>query len=64
LRPSAPSRSPSRRLEPAGAELARLKEIYFARFADGPARRKWAGITYIRVRPRWLRYSDYNARCA
>jgi hypothetical protein len=47
-------------VQPTGAELARLKEICFARFADDPARQERAGITYIRVRPRWLGDSDYN----
>ena len=46
--------------EPAGAELESLKEIYFARFPDGRDRQKWPGLIYIRVRPRWIRYSDYN----
>src|SRR5215475_8349782 len=46
--------------EPAGSELERLKELYFLRFPDGRDRQHWPGLTYIRVRPRWLRYSDYN----
>ncbi len=46
--------------EPAGAELARLKELYFGAFPDGPARQQWPGITYVRVRPSWIRYSDFN----
>jgi hypothetical protein len=46
--------------EPAGAELERLKEIYFAGFPDGRERQHWPGIIYIRVRPKWLRYSDFN----
>ena len=45
---------------PAGAELARLKEEYFKTFPDGPSRESWAGITYVRVRPTWLRFSDYT----
>ena len=45
---------------PGGAELARIKEAYFKAFPDGPARESWADITYIRVRPRWLRFSDYK----
>jgi hypothetical protein len=47
--------------EPQGEELARLKAIYFAHFPDGPARERWDGITYFRVRPTWLRYSDFSA---
>ena len=46
--------------EPAGAELARLKQVYFAAFPDGPTRESWPGITYFRVRPTWVRYSDFR----
>jgi hypothetical protein len=46
--------------EPSGPELDRLKALYFRRFPDGPERQQWPGITYFRVRPRWIRYSDYN----
>jgi pyridoxine/pyridoxamine 5'-phosphate oxidase len=46
--------------EPVGAELARIQAAYFAAFADGPTRLAWPGITYFRVRPRWLRYSDFR----
>lgn len=46
--------------EPAGDELARLKELYFLRFPEGRERQKWPGLTYIRVRPNWLRFSDYG----
>jgi pyridoxine/pyridoxamine 5'-phosphate oxidase len=47
--------------EPRGAELRRLKEIYFAVYPDGRGRERWKGITYFRVRPHWVRYSDFNA---
>jgi hypothetical protein len=43
-----------------GAELERLKELYLARFPDGRERAAWPGITYFRVRPAWLRYSDFS----
>lgn len=46
--------------EPASDELARLKERYFARFPDGREREAWPGIAYLRVRPTWLRYSDFR----
>ena len=46
--------------EPTGPELERLKQEYFARFPDGPERQTWSGITYVRARPRWLRFSDFN----
>jgi pyridoxine/pyridoxamine 5'-phosphate oxidase len=48
--------------EPKGAELARLKEVYFSVYPDGREREKWAGITYFRVRPTWARYSDFQAQ--
>jgi hypothetical protein len=46
--------------EPAGTELERLKELYFASFPDGRDRQRWPGLVYVRARPTWLRYSDYN----
>ena len=27
---------------------------------DGPDRLSWPGLIYVRVRPTWLRYSDYS----
>jgi hypothetical protein len=46
--------------EPAGAELERLKELYFVQFPDGRARQSWPGLIYVRARPTWIRYSDFN----
>ena len=46
---------------PSGAELERLKQVYFAAFQDGPTRLAWPGITYVRVRPAWVRYSDFRS---
>jgi pyridoxine/pyridoxamine 5'-phosphate oxidase len=46
--------------EPQGEDLARLKRIYFEAFPDGVARQSWPDITYVRVRPRWVRHSDYR----
>ena len=46
--------------EPAGDELRRLTDVYFRSFPDGRERRSWPGITYVRARPTWIRYSDYN----
>jgi pyridoxine/pyridoxamine 5'-phosphate oxidase len=45
---------------PTGAELERLKPIYYAAYPDGPSRLSWPGLVYVRVRPRWLRYSDFR----
>ncbi len=46
--------------EPTGEELRKLKQLYFARFEQGPARESWPDITYFRVKPRWARYSDFR----
>jgi uncharacterized protein YhbP (UPF0306 family) len=46
--------------EPTGAELDRCKAIYFRKFPDGPTRLAWPGITYFRVRPTWIRFSDFS----
>jgi hypothetical protein len=45
---------------PVGAELARLKQVYFGAFADGPTRQSWPDITYVRVKPQWVRCSDFT----
>jgi general stress protein 26 len=46
--------------EPSGTELERLTKVYYDVFPDGPGRRSWPGLVYVRVRPTWIRYSDYN----
>lgn len=46
--------------EPTGAELARIKRVYFDAFPDGPEREQWPDITYVRVRLAWARYSDFR----
>ena len=46
--------------EPTGADLERLLDLYFARFPDGRERQLWPGITYWRVLPTWIRYSDFS----
>lgn len=46
--------------EPEGAELERLKSVYFAVYPDGPERQSWPHITYVRVRPTWARHSDFR----
>ena len=46
--------------EPAGEELARLKALYFASFPDGIERERSPDIAYFRVRPTWMRYSDFT----
>lgn len=47
--------------EPSGAERDRLVAVYLDRFPDGRARQQWPGLTYVRARATWIRYSDYNA---
>jgi Pyridoxamine 5'-phosphate oxidase len=46
--------------ELAGAALQQYQEIYFRAWPDGPARLKWPGIVYFVVRPKWVRYSDFD----
>jgi predicted pyridoxine 5'-phosphate oxidase superfamily flavin-nucleotide-binding protein len=45
--------------QPDGEALEQLKKIYFAAVPDGEARQDWPGLTYFRVRPRWVRFSSY-----
>lgn len=47
--------------EPSGEDLQRLKQLYLAAFADGVERQSWPGISYLRVRPLWVRFSDFAA---
>lgn len=44
-----------------GAALTPYQQAYFAVWPDGPDRLSWPGITYFKVAPRWLRYSDFRA---
>jgi hypothetical protein len=46
--------------EPTGAELDRIKAVYFAAWPDGVERQAWKDITYVRVKPTWARYSDFR----
>ena len=46
---------------PAAAELEGLQEQYFQVFPDGRERLSWPGLIHVRVRPRWLRYSDFSS---
>ena len=45
---------------PSGAELEGLQSLYFGAFPEGRVRLAWPGITYFRVKPRWLRYTNYR----
>ena len=46
--------------EPSGAELDRLQDVYFDVYPECRSHLTWPGITYVRVRPTWIRYSDFN----
>lgn len=46
--------------EPQGADRDRIKAVYFSVWPDGRARESWPGLIYVRVRPTWIRYSDFN----
>ena len=46
--------------QPEGAALAHYQEAYFARWPECRSHLSWPGITYFVVRPRWIRYSDFD----
>jgi general stress protein 26 len=37
-------------------------EAYFKAWPDGPARLSWPGIVHFVLRPKWIRYSDFDRR--
>jgi len=45
---------------PEGDELERIRAVYFVAYPDGRDRLAWPGITHVRVRPTWVRYSDFT----
>ena len=47
-------------VEPEGDQLERCQQVYFAVWPDGPSRLSWPGITHFCVKPRWLRFSDFD----
>jgi uncharacterized protein YhbP (UPF0306 family) len=46
--------------ELSGEALAEAKEIYFSKWPDGREREAWPNITYFKIRPRWIRHSDFS----
>ena len=48
--------------EPDGAERDRYREIYFETWPDGQDRLNWSGLTHLVIRPKWVRYSDFDQR--
>ena len=49
-------------IEPEGADLKRCQDAYFAVWPDGPSRLSWPGLMHFVVKPRWIRYSDFDQR--
>ena len=49
-------------MEPDGAERTRYQEAYFLTWPDGRDRTAWPGMTYLVVRPTWIRFSDFDQR--
>jgi pyridoxine/pyridoxamine 5'-phosphate oxidase len=45
---------------PSGSELDRIRECYFVAYPDGRQRLSWPDITHGRVRPTWIRHSDFT----
>ena len=45
---------------PTGADRDRCLQAYFAQYPDGVDRAHDHDIVHVRVRPSWLRYSDYR----
>jgi hypothetical protein len=43
-----------------GRELQQYQQIYFDAWPECRAHLSWPGITYFIVRPRWIRYSDFD----
>jgi hypothetical protein len=46
--------------EPTGEEHTRVKDVYLRGHPKGIERLSWPNLMYVRVRPTWVRYSDYN----
>ena len=46
--------------ELAGGALREFQDVYFRVWPDGPARLSWRGIVYFVVKPKWVRYSDFE----
>jgi pyridoxine/pyridoxamine 5'-phosphate oxidase len=46
---------------PLGEDLDHCQGAYFERYPDGRQRAASPDITHVRVRPGWLRYSDYRS---
>jgi pyridoxine/pyridoxamine 5'-phosphate oxidase len=51
-----------RATEPSRQDLKHYQEIYFAAWPECKPHMNWLDIAYFVVRPRWIRYSDYDQR--
>jgi hypothetical protein len=49
-------------MEPDGAERTRYQEAYFLTWPESRDRAGWTGMTYLVVRPTWIRFSDFDQR--
>jgi hypothetical protein len=49
-------------MEPEGAERDHYREIYFGPWPDGRDRLSWNGLTHLVIRPKWIRYTDFDQR--
>ena len=47
--------------EPSGREQERVLAQYFATFPHKLSHQHWPGNHIFRVKPRWIRFSDYNS---
>ena len=43
-----------------GDELRRVQETYLGVLPDGRDRLHWKGLIHVRVKPLWIRYSNYE----
>jgi Pyridoxamine 5'-phosphate oxidase len=46
--------------ELSGGELQRCQQVYFDAWPECRSHLSWPGIAYFVVRPRWIRYSDFD----
>lgn len=46
--------------EPTGRDLDGAKRVYYQVFPDGPTRLARPGLVYIKVRPTWIRFSNFK----
>ena len=44
-----------------GSESDEIKNVYYAALPENRGHEGWPGLTYIRVRPRWIRLSNYGS---